>query len=578
MKMYHFKIKPTKRLFNMKGALQREIVEDVPPLVAVASCKLIALQVHFETNFIIDFLKVEFGASHLTAFLCCEKTEILKFTQNLFSSNYKVAIYDTYVGDFPKYEPSPDNVFVLDLDCFNSPEILDKAHEEKMLLTPYKWLLLTRNMENVKQMKNKLFKYDILVDSLIYLGLKLNDSAYSLSEIFKFYKGGPIHNRQLVVWMKDGGFGDYKGTVITNARRNLMGTLLKTAVVIVYNESYNHLWDYRRKHVDSLTKPNFLLMNILIEYVNGTKDFTYFKTWGYKNKTDKWYDGMIGEMQKDRIELSASSLYITKERIPDLDFLSLTLPTEIKFIFRQPPLSHVTNIFILPFSTTVWISLFGLVTLAVVVIYVVKSWEHKRGIARKKLEEVTVSDSVMVALGAVCQQGTIYEPMSDNGKTATEPLRKEIFDERLRFKTNRGFISLEEGIRRLRQGFYAFHCELPPAYTLISEQFLESEKCGLQTLQYVQAGQLWLPIKKRSPFREILKIGLQKFHEYGIQSRELNRLQDKKPKCLGTGNSYVSVGLVEATPAIVILAAGFSIALILFIFEHIVHCISTISK
>lgn len=61
---------------------------------------------------------------------------------------------------------------------------------------------------------------------------------------------------------------------------------------------------FRQKHVDSLTKPNFLLVNILIEYVNGTKDFTFFKTWGYKNKTEKWYDGMIGEMQKDRIELS----------------------------------------------------------------------------------------------------------------------------------------------------------------------------------------------------------------------------------------------------------------------------------
>lgn len=102
-----------------------------------------------------------------------------------------------------------------------------------------------------------------------------------------------------------------------------------------------------------------------------------------------------------------------------MDFLSLTLPTEIKFIFRQPPLSHVSNIFTLPFSTTVWISLCGLVILSVVVIYVLKLWEHKRGIGKNKREKVTVSDSVMVALGAICQQGTVYEPMSDNGKLVT---------------------------------------------------------------------------------------------------------------------------------------------------------------
>lgn len=114
-----------------------------------------------------------------------------------------------------------------------------------MLLAPYKWLLLTRDIEHFNQIQKNFIKYDILVDTLIYLGVKLNDSAFSLNEIFKYYKGGPVQNRQLAVWMKYGGFGNYKGTIITHARRDLMGTVLKTAVVIVFNESYNHLWDYR---------------------------------------------------------------------------------------------------------------------------------------------------------------------------------------------------------------------------------------------------------------------------------------------------------------------------------------------
>lgn len=40
-----------------------------------------------ETNFVHDFLKVEFGAPHLTAFLCCEKCKynigILKIIKGL---------------------------------------------------------------------------------------------------------------------------------------------------------------------------------------------------------------------------------------------------------------------------------------------------------------------------------------------------------------------------------------------------------------------------------------------------------------------------------------------------------------
>lgn len=67
-------------------------------------------------------------------------------------------------------------------------------------------------------------------------------------------------------------------------------------------------------------------------------------------------------------------------------------------------------------------------------------------------------------------------------------------------------MSLEEGVRRLRAGFFAFHAETPPVYTVIGELFLESEKCGLQTLQYIEATQFWLPVKKKSIYMEVMKV------------------------------------------------------------------------
>lgn len=63
---------------------------------------------------------------------------------------------------------------------------------------------------------------------------------------------------------------------------------------------------------------------------------------------------------------------------------------------------------------------------------------------------------------------------------------------------------------------------------------------------------------------------LRKLHERGIQSRESNRLFQRKPVCLGGGNNFVSVGLVDAGPAFIFLGVGFVISVIVFITENFI--------
>lgn len=59
----------------------------------------------------------------------------------------------------------------------------------------------------------------------------------------------------------------------------------------------------------------------------------------------------------------------------------------------------------------------------------------------------------------------------------------------------------------MRTGYFAFHGEASPIYQTISKQFYEHEKCGLQLVQYVFFGHPWLAVKKKSAYKEILKIG-----------------------------------------------------------------------
>nr|CAD7436003.1 unnamed protein product [Timema monikensis] len=100
-----------------------------------------------------------------------------------------------------------------------------------------------------------------------------------------------------------------------------------------------------------------------------------------------------------------------------------------KFIFRKPPLSLVSNVYILPFSTGVWLSSSCLVIICGGLLYAALRWERRRnkGVSEDQdLEEyiralgvdkeVSWSDVVLLSLGAVCQQGSTTESTGTPGR------------------------------------------------------------------------------------------------------------------------------------------------------------------
>lgn len=54
-------------------------------------------------------------------------------------------------------------------------------------------------------------------------------------------------------------------------------------------------------------------------------------------------------------------MYFFKARLEFSRFLKIVNPSGIFFIFRKPPLSYEQNIYSLPFSMSVWISIISLV-------------------------------------------------------------------------------------------------------------------------------------------------------------------------------------------------------------------------
>lgn len=97
----------------------------------------------------------------------------------------------------------------------------------------------------------------------------------------------------------------------------------------------------------------------------------------------------------------------------------------MKFIFRAPPLSHVTNVFTLPFEAHVWYCSFALIIITFIVIYVIVKWEwtdlnfgQTTGESSYTLRP-EISDVALMEIGAITQQGSDAVPKSNAGRIAT---------------------------------------------------------------------------------------------------------------------------------------------------------------
>ncbi|XP_061713322.1 ionotropic receptor 75a-like isoform X2 [Cydia pomonella] len=149
--------------------------------------------------------------------------------------------------------------------------------------------------------------------------------------------------------------------------------------------------------------------------------------------------------------------------------------------------------------------------------------------------------------------------------TATEPVRKAIYETKVASSGSKPrFMPMDEGVKKMQKGLFAFHMETGVGYKFVGKYFQESEKCGLKEIQYLQVIDPWLAVRKNTPYKEMFKLGTKRIQEHGLQSRENRLLYEKRPKCSGQGGSFVSVSMVDCYPALLVLFYGavFSVGLL----------------
>ncbi|KAJ8873536.1 hypothetical protein PR048_024354 [Dryococelus australis] len=219
---------------------------------------------------------------------------------------------------------------------------------------------------------------------------------------------------------------------------------------ITDNDTLNHLTDLHNKHIDTVSKLNYILLLHVINMMNASIEFNTVGTWGYLSNGS--WNGMMGYLQRKESDIGGTALFFRANRLPIIEYIALTTPTSllnmgdkniidhldrhklcmnmsrvtvfrVAFVFRQPPLSFVTNVFTLPFSQGVWLSSAGLVSVCAVALYCALNREAGQSPSRTG---VAWSDVVLLSLGAICQQGQRRDRLTGvNMKRSSATYRNE---------------------------------------------------------------------------------------------------------------------------------------------------------
>nr|ULA45343.1 chemosensory ionotropic receptor IR75p.1 [Agrotis segetum] len=578
-------------------------------------------------------------------------------------------------------------LFLADLGCPGTDRFLVRASQEGFFKAPYRWLLLNHG-DNSPALKD----VDALVDSDLVVVKKISDEEYLFMEAYKVsehseviytnratWKSGKtlnsdtknnslanktiVYNTQNTSSINDqifdtentgivfheeqkvlpkitvtkyGWMEDYRSTNVLSSRRNdLRGhTLTMTNVITDSNETRQHMNDRLQLHQDSITKMSYAVVSICFQMLNATENLVFTHTWGYKDKHGNW-QGIVDQLVKKEADLGTLTIF-TQERMMVVDYIAMVGSTAVRFVFREPPLSYISNIFTLPFSGAVWLAIFICVLGCSIFLYIASKWEATMGMHPLQLDG-SWADVLILIIGAVLQQGCTLEPRYGAGRCVTlilfvaltilyaaysanivvllrapsssvrslpdllnsplklgasdfeynryffkklnDPIRKTIYEKKIAPKGKKpNYYSMKDGVERIRKGLFAFHMELNPGYRLIQETYQEDEKCDLVEIDYINEIDPWVPGQKRSPFKDLFKINFLRIRESGIQANVHQRLTVPRPRCSGHVSTFSSVGITDMYPAMLMTLYGMLLAPALLLVEILYKRLMTIRQ
>lgn len=351
-------------------------------------------------------------------------------------------------------------------------------------------------------------------------------------------------------------------------------------------------------------------------------------TWGYpvRNKPGEW-DGVVGMLQRHEADFGAVALTYLPGRQPIMDSGLSVQKFRQYLIFRHP---HTTkgmkNVFVTPLQTKVWIVLFSILLLTTIFLYVTYLHDIKE---RKLIDNSPFISSMITVVAIISNQGIIgnfnsmqariillfslilsivclqfysasivsslltpaprtITTMKDLAESDLEVIMEDIPTSKAAFRVtidenaillretkivkHNELYSIEEGVALVKKGNYAFYTYVDYAYDFMKNTFTHSELDDLQEITFYppdHRSMLYMAIEKHSPFKELIRVGNQKFIETGIKSYVTSKFTSKTPR--GNLNSQMFknavVDIQSFSSLLYMLCIGMIFSFVIFIFE-----------
>lgn len=321
----------------------------------------------------------------------------------------------------------PEHIYhliIVDVALCPQPELLAIFQNNPMNLAYSHWLIV--NSLNLfgtitgQEIVNIFRDVDITQMSEVFY-LTMAEKKLKLRQVYKMER---LHPGQLVY--EDFGYfphpalSQFNGTraqIVTGIRRmDMQGLPLPIALVITNPETMNHFYDLVDAEVDTLSKSGYRLAVTVFQFMNATPQIIPSKSWGSYNATTGVWSGMMGDLISGAGEFGGTPAIVRDERVDIVEFLSISLESWTKIVFRAPKLSYTTNVYLLPFETSVWLVAFFLFGAVALLLLAAEFLEWKSAEEGSELEEPKMIDNLFVVFSAICDQGTSFCQNSVGGR------------------------------------------------------------------------------------------------------------------------------------------------------------------
>ncbi|XP_015586938.1 glutamate receptor 3 isoform X2 [Cephus cinctus] len=517
---------------------------------------------------------------------------------------------------------------ILDLRCQNKnfAGFMSETAGHYTYTNLYNWLILGESLDSVLPRLND-STYSVVTDLVIATPIL---DGYVLHDVYNpsKYHGGSLNVTELGDWHRSSGLNITLTHSKFNRRANYHGMILRVLTVTQFKPNNtrleDYLEDYSNKSIDLMSKFVYPLMQHLCDIFNFTMDLSTDFYWDEIAENGS-HTGMMGMLNRGFADITGSPGAINQKRFPLGELVMPIWNFRTCFFFLSSPLRS-TNELLQPFSTGSWYATGALTILIALILSIslafekIDHWIRQYGIA------------LFSTICILCQQGSSVIPNFLTGRLVflqllffsllifnyysacivsvrlNQPLDKindslnelaesnmDIAAERIvyydylletstdwevqmlkekrwsKMSDAKKYLPLEEGLKRITRGGFAYHCDPNRGYPLMEKLFTSEMICRLSEVHLYHPQGLGAWVGHHSPFREIARVGLAKINDMGLRKRQAIRWSARKPICVNVQQTVNSVTFTEIKAAIFLLLLGVMLSLIICLLENIIY-------